>query len=712
MALRGFQSDIVDNWALGVITAVLEDRLPDGAVPYCRNGQFYDIGPERAIFGTRKGAEVINTTALSGAVVSQYCLKTDSHTYHLGVLANGDLGTISGNTFSVLQAALFSNITGPFSWQTANDRAYVTNGHGEMFKTDGVTVEAFGIQQPASGDWSASAVAGGVSLPADTYDLVIQYSNSDTGTDGPISDEKTVVITAGQKIHVTLPSAGTINDGQVDFIKISIRARALSNELFFVAAGASPAPTTTKGWAIGVSPVDIDSSSAQLVAFTILAPGVNDNYPPPTETLYLVNHKSRMVAVTADSLYWSEIDDPENFNRVDRFIPVGEEHGLAATGAAVLSDVVVVFHLNKVYGLVGDDPQTWIIQLLDNTVGCVGYNSIATFDNKLFWMSLRGPRKWNSIGSDISDITTQLVGPEFDATHVDPDDLATTVVVGSSVDDWVGWAITPINESTNSLIIPFNYKLERWMSDGWNMVDVKSHAQVYDSTGRQWPMVGDDSGFVYKVGAAELDGIPNGTATTGTVTSGTATTLTDATQNFTNNLTGRFLYKWNAVVGAGGGERRKITSNTTTTFTTAAWDVTPAAGDNYAIGNIVFDWRTGFRNGGSDAAFYRKRIEFCFIELATDGGAVDYNLRVYANDDSDTPIVNRTETAGSGFMLDVDMLDVGMLGSGEPIVRRIPIRVTGYDWSTQLTQVGNGDKLLIYRNATQWLTKTKKPGNG
>lgn len=712
MSIRGFQSDIVDNWGLGVITAVLSDRLPDGAMPYVQNGQFYYVGPERAIFGTRKGAALVNEDAFSASVVSQYCLRTDSDTFHLAVLHNGDLGTIDAGVFTVIEASLFSSVVGPFSWQTADDFAYVTNGAGEMFKTDGADVFAYGIEQPASGAWSVSAVAGGAALPADTYDLVIQYSNSDTGTDGPISAEKTVVVAGGQKLRVVLPNAVTIDDAQVDFIKISIRARALSNELFYVAAGATPAATGTSGWAVGVSPVDIDSSSAQLLAFTILAPDVNDNYGPPTGTLYLVNHKSRMMAVTSDSVYWSEINEPENFNLVDRFEPVGEERGQKLTGAAILNDVVVMFNLNRVYGLDGDDPQTWVIRLLDNTVGCVAYPTIASFDNKLFWMSLRGPRMWNSIGSQISDITTQLIGPEFDANHVDPDDLANAIVIGSEIDDWVGWAITPVGESVNSIIIPFNFKLQRWMGTRWTLVDVKSHAQVYDSTGRQWPMVSDEDGFVYQVGAAELDGMPEGITTTGTVTSATSTTLTDSTQNFDESLVGRFVYKWNDIVGSGGGERRKITANTLTQLTVATWDLTPTAGDFYIIGGIVFDWRTGFRSGGEGSTLYRKRIEFSFLELAADNGLAEYNLRVFKNMDLENPIINRTESVGNGAMFDVSLFDVAVFGGATALVRRVPIRTVGYNWATQLTQVGNGDKIYIYRNATQWITKTKKPGNG
>lgn len=71
----------------------------------------------------------------------------------------------------------------------------------------------------------------------------------------------------------------------------------------------------------------------------------------------------------------------------------------------------------------------------------------------------------------------------------------------------------------------------------------------------------------------------------GTATSATATTLTDSTQNWTNNYTG-----WNVVIvdGTGAGETATIESNTGTQVTlTAPWMLAPDTTSKYAIVKLM-----------------------------------------------------------------------------------------------------------------------------
>lgn len=715
MSVRGFQSDIVDNWSLGVITSILADRLPLSAVPVCKNGQFYYIGPDKAVFGTRTGCNVHNETALSSRAVGQYCLKSLSSNTHLLALGDGDLISLTTGTPTVIGNNIFTEVDNPFSWQTANTLAYVVNGV-DKFKTDGVDYWKFGIDQPVDADWGISAVAGAGTLPADTYDVVIAYYNSSHDILGPVSEVKTITITAGQKIRVAVPSDATIGDNQVDYVQIFIRAQSLSNEFFLVAAGTSPAIDGVNGWetgAVGFN-VDMEPSSAQLLAFTILAPDVNDNYGPPSGTKFIINHKNRLFAFTSADVYWSEVDEVENFNLETRILPVGTDRGDPITGCAVLDDTLIIFKSTKVFVLFGDDPQTWVIKQIDTTTGCTGYNSIGTFDGKLFWMSFKGPQMWNGVSSGISDITTQLIGPNFDSAHISPEDLANSVILGNTNSDYVAWAITPVGETANTLIIPFDYKLERWMATEWNMIDVCSSAQVVDATGRAWPVIADYDGFVYTLGSSYQDGIPTGIRTTGTVSSATSTTLVDNTQTWTKSLVGRYIYVWNDAQGIDNAQRRKITANTSTEITVDAWDNTPSAADNYIIGGVFFDWRTGFHNGSSDGTggFYKKRIEFVFLEVASESGGVDYNVQVYTDMDTENPLFDRQLTLGESAIFDVDYFDESYFAGTSKEINRLPVRRVGYSWQTRISHMGNGEILYIYRTGVEWLTKTKKPGNG
>jgi hypothetical protein len=711
MGARGFQQDIVENWAVGVITAVLADRLPDGAVPVSKNSQFYNLGPQTAIFGTRKGCQVQNTTAEPDAIISQYFLNAASSNVHLVVNGDGDLGSLSGGVVTSIDAALFTNVANQFSWQTADNLAFVVNGT-DKFKTDGTTVWAFGIQQPNDAHWSIAASGGGSNLPAGDYNVVIAYYNSDTGHTGPESAHKSVTIAAGQQITVTLPTALQINDAQVDFVKIFIEQADVKNEFYLAVAGTTPAITATNGWAVGTVSVAFDATQTEISAFRILSPDVNNNYPPPSGTKYLANHRSRMFAATNSAIYWSAVDAPESFNTTDHTLPVGEEDGENITGLAVLSDSLIIFKRNAIYALVGEAPENWEIVLVDKTVGCVSYSSIGYFNNTLFWMSLRGPQMWAGVDSGIVDITTELIGPNFDESHVDPDSLEDSIIIGHPVQNYVAWAITPADGTRNTVIIPFNFKLNRWMASEWNIVDVRSCTLVADSDGREWPMLGDYDGWIYKLGVSDADGLPSGVAASGFLTGATTTTLTDTSLALTTNkLIGRYVYTWNDTTGVRNAQRRRIASNTATVITVAtAWSSLPQVGDHYAIGGILLDWHSAFRHGG--VPFFKKRIEFLFLEVNSSSTGVSCDVEVYKDLDNSHPILSRTLTVGVGDLWDVGIWDTAMWAAEGSGRFRIPIRNVGYNWQTRVIHMSTGEQLYIYRNAVQWQTKTKKTGRG
>ncbi len=708
MSVRGLSEDVVENWSQGVITALLADRLPDGAAFVAKNTQFRYVGPNNTVFGTRSGCSVQNSTVLAAPASSQHFLPLSSGSaFHLLVLSNGAVGSMTTGTYSEIAAA--GSVTRPddfISWQNFDDFAFFVNGT-DLLKTDGSDTFSFGIEQPASGDWSISAGGSGGVLPVDTYDIAIGYMNSDSGHIGPTSDIKTVTTTAAQKITVNLPNNTTIDDPQVDYVRIYIRPRSLRTELLLVAAGTSPAITSGLGWAVNTSPVVIDSSSAQLTAFTVLAPDVNDNYPPPADTKFIIAHKGRMFALTDRELFWSEIEEPENFNTADNAITVGEDDGETAIGLGLLGEVLVVFKRNAIYALEGDDPQTWQLRLIDNTVGCVSPASIVYNNNRMFWLSLRGPQMW-PIGASLIDITSQLISPQFDEAHIDPNDLLSAVGISSPVEEYVGFAVQPSSESANTIIIPFHSKLERWMATEWRIVDVRSACTIVDSNGRQFPMIADNTGYIYKLGIETADGLPAGQAGTGTVTSSGSATLTNLSAAWTTNaLAGRYVYTWGTANGVRQAQRRRIVSNTATQLTVSdAWDTNPSLGDHYSVGGILLDFRTGFRNGGGP--FYRKRIEFGFLTLGVSDVGNDVEVEFFRDLNDADAINSRTLGIGAASLWDTAVFDVDVFTEAGTKTFRIPIRSVGYNWQTRISHMSGGDQLYIHRIAVQWLTKTKK----
>jgi hypothetical protein len=422
-----------------------------------------------------------------------------------------------------------------------------------------------------------------------------------------------------------------------------------------VADGTTPAISELNGWAVGTDNVDIDVAQESIDVFRLLAPSENDNYPPPDDAKFIVNHRSRLFAVTDNELYWSEAGFPEAFNIVNDNIPIGSEDGEPITGFAVLGDALVIFKKQSTYALIGEDPRSWSVEPIDATIGCVSYPSIASFDNKLFWMSLRGPQMWSSVNNQIADITTEIIGPNFEESAVDTDELSNSVAVGNPTQFYVGWAVAPKNRDRNEIIIPFHYKMQRWMSHRWDVVDVRSCTVVNDSRGRGWPMISDYDGNVYQLGVTHNDGVPSGTPAQGVVTSATSLTLTDSTATWTvDALKGRYVWVWDEDEGVRTAQRKRIVSNTATTLTVyTSWTQLPSVDWLYSLGGILLDWRSGFRHGG--VPFFKKRIEFQFLELTATSLGVSCDLEVFKNLDEYNPIISRTLTLGAG-----DLWDVGL----------------------------------------------------
>lgn len=709
MAVRGMSSDVVDNWAQGVITSPLQDRLPDGALAEGRNTQFYNIGPQQGMLGTRMGMTAQNATALAGAIVSQHYINTNTLDVHVVTLAGGNVVTLSNGTPSTIGTGSFT-VDDPVAWATFETNAYAVNGTDRL-KTDGTGVTNFGIAQPASGAWSVAAGGSGGVLPAGDYRVVVTYVNSNTGHEGQQSEPKSVTIASGQQMTITLPSVATVGDSQVDYARIYIEQSGVRNDFFLLADGTTPA-IGASGFALNASTtadVVFDVAQGSIDVFRTLAPGVNNNAPPPVGTRHVVARQQRLFVATATDVYWSDVGEPESFNLTDNTLPIGED-GEVITGLAVLEDALVIFKRNYTYALVGQSPSSWQVVLVDSSVGCTSHQSIGYADGRLWWMSMRGPRNWATSGSAIVDITGSVVADLFDEDAIDPDDLATSVVVVNPTDQYVGWAVTPKGSTVNKVIVPYHYILDRWMSSGWDVVDVVSAAVVQDTTGRGWPMIGDKYGFVYQLGTSTQDGVPSGQVATGTATSATSTTITDSTQTWTTNVfTGRYVVAYSPTTGiAASAQRTRITSNTATALTVTSWPLgAPSVGSVYVIGGILLDWKGAERN--ANGPFYRKRIEFLFLDLYTTAVGDTCQVLVY-KDGGTSASLDRTLTIGQGDVWDVGLWGTAVWANRGFLKARIPIRTTGYSWQVRVLQLSSGKQLTVQRMAVQWLTKTKKVG--
>ena len=721
MAQRSFQE--LDNWHIGVITAVTKDRLPDSAVPEARNAQLYSIGPNHAVIGRRGGCAVLNSTVVGAPseIIGQYNYDNGAGTiYHLLSVGDGSLKSInSSGTVTAIASAVFTDTDNQQSWDTANGWAYVVNAV-DAKKTNGTAVQKFGIGQPGSGDWTLSAVGVGGSLPVDTYDITISYYNSTTGHTGQLAVLKTQAIAAGEKLQVVIPASTTIADSQVDYVRFYIRRQSTQSIQYLVTTGVT-VTGGTGAWSathFGVSvtgatsTVEINLSSTQLAALTLKAPGVNDNVPPPSGAKALAWHRSRMFVVTDTALYWSEVGKPEAFNTTDAWQYVNRNDGDTVLAVHASERGLIIYKRFRTFILLGDDPQTWIIDLLLPDIGCAALNSIISADGNPYWWSQHGPR--GLVDGQLVDITTKLISPTIGADELDWTKLSQIVGMVQPYEGWVGWAVPEFGSSRNNIILPYNFKVGAWMSTRWDPVDVRSATTVKDSTGRPWVMLGDYDGWVYRFGQGLTDGIPvTSLPLTGTVTSSTNTTLTVSGATWdVDKLIGKYIYIYPTTAGMTQLQRRRITDNTATQITVvSAWDANPDANYRFVLGGTFFDLRTKWGDFG--LPFYKKRFEFAHLHISSPDAVADYDVNIYLDNNESEPVRYRSlSMAGDVGIWDQSLWDAAVFATENSSYERIRIGKVARNWQIRVSNINPQQRLLVLKMGVQAIPLGKKLDDG
>jgi hypothetical protein len=635
----------IRNWAGGVNTSAPADALGDTVSPLGRNSALTQISPmpPQANVSPRQGGSPALTSPLTSepAVIGQYHFrKSDGNTYHILVCGDGSLRKRNDDsTSTVISASPFTagdELLPGFA--VANDLLFICNGT-EAKKFDGTTLSAFGLAKP-SAPTAVAAGSGGI-MPAGTYDVLTTQYNSATGHESQISDSVEVTIAAGEKIQVDWTDAV---DAQVTHTRVYARQRARGANYYRVIAGATPAADATHGgYTSATNQTILDITETQWENFVTRPPVENENYPPPTGAKSPTWHRSRMFVHDGSTVYWSKIELPEAFDYENASEPVNPDDGEEIIGMISADDVLLILKDKSTWAVVGDDPSSWTLENISREIGGVNQQSMATLNNLTFWWdAAKGPIA-RAVGGQPEAIGVPLIGPTVDPTLLNPDKLH-LIVIG--VDNHparqrVIYAVPEVNQTRNTLLLPFNTTLRVWESSGWNPFDVASMATVEDSSSIGMYM-GGYSGRLFHWWNAFNDGVAIGTTNSGTVTSSTATTLTcvndaGASPGWTVNAL-KELYAY-AISADGEIQRRRIVSNTANVLTVLSdWTANPNDTYTWVVGGIDFQFDTPWIHGG--APFRKKRYEFLFLELSAASAGMEVDVDVFLDLDINT--VRRT----------------------------------------------------------------------
>lgn len=600
----------INDWGQGVINSIEPDLLPSA---YIRgyNCALTSIGGDKAVVMKRKGCHCLNTTPVTGstAVVGQHEFRLASGAsftaYHLLVSDSGRLDKVSTTgTLTTISATAFTSSSTQANlpdFADANNLCFIVNGT-DAKKFDGTNVLTFGIVKPSTAPTLAdSGVAGNHN---GTYEARVTFYNSVTGHESSAGATSATVTVANKQINWTaLPLSA---DGQVTSRKLYLRNTATQQNFYLVTTIADNTATTY-------------TSNISDTALTVIGPDAFENDPPPAGIRYASWHRARMFVADGQNIYFSKIELPEAFDP-DAYEPINPDDGQAITGLLSAFDILIIFKSNSVWAIVGDDPDTWTITQLNPSLGCTAHRSVVFADNRVFFWTPQGPAAMTRDGN------ATLLAPAYISETVSSDNLNFSITylgkICVAADDTfqrIMWAVPGHGQSRNTIILPYNYRIDRWESDKWDPMDVASMAAVLNTDGRRTVMLGGYSGQVFDWWNTSNDGVVSGTVTgTFVATSNSVSIITDGSALF--DTTGGKLIERKVTIVNEDGEmvgitRPRITANTTTALTlaTAVSGLVIGATYTYYIGGPAFDWRTFWSNFGKP--FIKKRFRFIYLDV-------------------------------------------------------------------------------------------------
>ena len=529
-----------NNFAGGVQPATSQDRLPDDALLTGINSAFREVSEDRALIGTRQGLTVVNTTAVSGGAEPHLDFMR-LYAYDAGPAFTTYLALLTRNGnlyYKQPDNTLTSELTLPAAWSATSGTACFSPGdvtvdgtvfNNRLFLIKGSTApELRSFLGTTAVPWglspittiSISATGSGVnSMPVGTYDVGLTSYNSLTGAESSLSPITTVTLTANQRISVSItPTAA--ESAKYTGWRIYLRQQSTQSRLYLVATlgtGGTLPITTTSAF--------VDLSQATLSGFTTQAPSSTENNVPAASIKYVATYGRRLLVADERTIYWSKQDKADNFPPLNSE-PIETGEGDRITGLFPFSEeLLLVLTTTAIWGIYGNDPQTWTFKPIDHTIGCVSHLSLVEFDGGVGWWSdAYGPVIFD--GTRINRIAERDLGR---AVYIDNLNNARANHIYAGHDPQfsrVVWAYPEAGQQRNTALLPYNYRIGRFEATKWNPMPAASLALGYVDNGSPRLFLGTDRGILfYFDAAAQNDGVPSGTVS-GTFTTTNQFTLT------------------------------------------------------------------------------------------------------------------------------------------------------------------------------------------
>ena len=651
------------DWASGVITSIDGDQIPENAFSKGINTSFVKSGLGRTSIGTRPGLNTVNTTALTSSPAihwqAPYSYNTGSAYTNYVALCTADGKLYYRQSNDTLTAAFappsnfpapaslcFSAGTSPVDGTVLDNRLFLVNDASERRSLVNQTYVPWGLSPIAS--WVTAentAITGGNSMPAETYDVTVTSYNSTSGGESSSSTLKTVTLGgANRRISVTI-SPSSAETAQYTHWRIFIRRQTTQSKLYKVLTfeNVAGADIVTDGnIPIATTAAYLDLSAATIATQITAAPSTSENDPPASSITHVTAFGRRLICADGRNIYWSKQDQADNFG-TNNFEPIETGEGDQIIGLHQYSDeLLMIFLTTGTWGLYGNDPQTWALKPIDLTIGCASRNSIVSMPGNIAWWDRAvGPVIYD--GTDINRVGQMLLGLAAVTTELNSTRSAFIYAGHDPAADRIVWSVSSLGSSINDRLLVFNYALRRFEASYWSTIDAASFATAVNTGSETSLYLGGYYGQLFYFSTTyKNDGVPSGTLTGEFIPATTSITEIAGTGFYT---TGSGLANRYVVIVDGDYlpvDRVRITSNTASALTLAT-AVTPlvlSTTYTYYIGSP--DFRFYGRWMDFDQPFLRKRFDRLYYHFGAPSGIADayVSTQLEFDEDVSTPVTN------------------------------------------------------------------------